>query len=85
MLSDTYHKYFQPFEQEQEKHQRLWFSLGREVGLMVIDDEKTGAEEDESEEDREVQKIMDHGRAVKRKILKGNTVYTMYVKHVESV
>ena len=67
-----YHKYFQPFEQEQEKNSRSWFRLGREVGLIVVDDEQAGAEEDQSEEDREVQKIMDNGRAVKHKILTGN-------------
>ena len=68
----VYCKYFQPFEQEQEKNSRSWFSLGREVGLIVVDDEQAGAEEDQSEEDREVQKIMDNRRAVKHKILIGN-------------
>ena len=67
-----YRKYFQPFKQEQKKNSRSWFSLGREVGSIVVDDEQAGAEEDQSEEDREVQKIMDDRRAVKHKILTGN-------------
>ena len=54
------------------KNRRSSFSLGREVGLIVVDDEQAGAEEDQSEEDREVQKIMDNRRAVKHKILTGN-------------
>ena len=54
-------------------------------GLMDINDEKVGAEVGENEEDKEVQKIMYHGRAVKCKILTGNTVYKMYVEHVKSV
>ena len=67
LLVYTYnHKYFQ----EQEKCGRSWFSLGREVGLEVVEDEKAGIEEDQSEKDRDVQKIMDHGMVVK--ILTGN-------------
>ena len=68
----VYHNYFQPFEKEEEKNKRSSLSLGREVRLIVVDDEQAGAEEDQSEEDREVQKIMDNGRAVKCKILTGN-------------
>ena len=46
--------------------------FGKGGGVEVTDDEKAGAEEDQSEKDREVQKIMDHGRAVRHKILTGN-------------
>ena len=44
--------------------------MGREPGLEVVDDEKAGVEEDQS-----VQKIMDHGRAVKRRRYFNKYVY----------
>ena len=46
--------------------------LGWQVGLEVEENEKAGEEEKQSEEDREVQNIVDQGREVKRKILTGN-------------
>ena len=45
------------------------------MGLKVVDDEEAGAEEEQTEEDREVQKIVDQGRAVKRKIITGTFIY----------
>ena len=53
------------------KSKRKIPSLGLEVGLEVIDNDKVGAEEDQSEEDREVQKIVDQGRVMKRKMITG--------------
>ena len=41
--------------------------------MEVVEDEKAGWEEDETEEDREVQRIVDQGREVKRKILTGES------------
>ena len=37
----------------------------------MVDDEKAGVEENQSEEDREVQKIIDQGMALKQKIIAG--------------
>ena len=51
----------------------LWFVLGRHVGLEVVEDEKAGQEEEETEEDKEVQRIVDQGSEVKRKILTGES------------
>ena len=65
---------FQQFEKRAEDN-KSWFELGRNVGLEVVDDEEAGAEEEQTEEDREVQKIMDQGRAVKRKIVTGTSMY----------
>ena len=56
----------------------------------MIDDEEAAAEEEKTEEDREVQKIMDQGRQVKRKLITGTCnmfvfMYDacMYVEKVE--
>ena len=37
----------------------------------MVDDEVAGAEEEQTEEDKEVQRIVDHGKGVKRKLLTG--------------
>ena len=59
------------FEQEQERNARSWYSLGREVGIDMVDDEVAGAEEDRSEEDKEVERIVERGKGIKRKLLTG--------------
>ena len=71
---------FQPFEKEEERKE-LWYVLGQQVSLEVVEDEKAGEEEKEeaSEEDREVQKIVAQGREVKRKILIGNIFLIVFV------
>ena len=45
--------------------------LGQQVGLEVVDDERAGDDEDQTEEDKEVQKLMEKGKTVKRKIRTG--------------
>ena len=67
---------FQKFE-KRAADDKLWFELGRNVGLEVVNDEKVGAEEEQMEEDREVQKIVDQRRAVKRKKLTGTCMYVL--------
>ena len=41
------------------------------MGLDVVDDKVAGAEEEQTEEDKEVQRIVDQGKGVKRKLLTG--------------
>ena len=69
---------FQQFQKCAEDD-KSWFELGMNVGLEVVDDEEAGAEEERTEEDREVQRIVEQGRKVKRKIVTGKFMYSMYV------
>ena len=69
---------FQQFQKRAEDD-KSWYELGMNVGLEVVDDEEAGAEEERTEEDREVQKIVEQGREVKRKIITGKVMYSMYV------
>ena len=45
--------------------------LGHQVGVDVVDDELAGEDQDQTEEDKEVQKLMEKGKTVKRKIRTG--------------
>ena len=43
----------------------------------MVDDEVAGAEEEQTEEDKEVQRIVDQGKGVKRKLLTGKGQFTV--------
>ena len=48
-----------------------WFELGNEIGLDIISDDESGAEE---EEDREVERIYNESRNTQQKLLKGTNI-----------
>ena len=71
MICNTVPLNFSHLSKSKKKNARSWFSLGREVGMEVVDDEVAGAEEDQTEEDKEVQRIVSQGKGIKRKLVTG--------------
>ena len=51
---------------------KSWFELGNLMGVDVVDNnEEENLKEEQSEEDKEVQNIIEKGKQTKRKMLRG--------------
>ena len=59
------------FQEEDPDRNKLWFELGAEIGLDIVDDEEVEAEVDQIEADEEVARIYEDAKNRHRKIMTG--------------
>ena len=64
-------------EERDEKMRKSWVEVGKDVGLVVVEDDDV----EQEDEDREVEKIIAKGKEAKRKLATG--MYRFNVKLVE--